>query len=108
MCYRCDSTIQETDLAEDLVVDGETYGCVKRFCYQGDTLDRDVGADIAVGARIISVWTKFQELLSFMTSIAPQLEMKGRVYTASCVRISMICGSDTRPLLADVGLKIKS
>ena len=30
-CKRCDSRIQEADRAEDLVVDGETYGCVKRL-----------------------------------------------------------------------------
>ena len=37
---RCDRTIQEVDLAEDLMVDGETYECVKSFCYLGDTFDR--------------------------------------------------------------------
>ena len=30
MCNRCDSTTQEADLTEDLVVDGETFGCVKQ------------------------------------------------------------------------------
>ena len=30
-CKSCDGTIQEADLAEDLLVDGETYGCVKSF-----------------------------------------------------------------------------
>ena len=29
-CRRCDRTIQEADLPKDLMVDGETYGCVKR------------------------------------------------------------------------------
>ena len=38
-CRRCNGTIQEVDLAEDLMVDGETYECVKSFCYLGDTLD---------------------------------------------------------------------
>ena len=28
-CRRCDETIQEVDLAEDLMVDGETYECVE-------------------------------------------------------------------------------
>ena len=46
-CRRCDGTIQEADIAEDLMVDGETYGCVKSFCYLGDTLDGDGGADLA-------------------------------------------------------------
>ena len=49
---------------------------------------------------------KFRELFSFLTSRAPPLEMKGRMY-ASCVRSSVTYGSETRPLLADVGLKFE-
>ena len=44
-CKRCDGKIIEADLAGDLVVDGEKYGCVKRFCYLGNTFD---GTDLAV------------------------------------------------------------
>ena len=101
-CKRCDGTIQEVDLAEDLMVDGETYECVKSFCYLGDTLDGDGGAVLA--DRIRNVWMKFRDLLPFLTSRDLPLEMKGRVY-ASCVRSSMTYGSETRPLLVDVGLK---
>ena len=64
-CRRCDGTIQEVDLAEDLMVDGETYECVKSFCYLGDTLDGDGGADLAATARIRSGWMKFRELCHF-------------------------------------------
>ena len=46
-CRGCDGTIQEVDLAEDLMVDREIYECVKSFCYLGDTLDGDGGADLA-------------------------------------------------------------
>ena len=105
-CRRCDGTIQEVDLAEDLMVDGETYECVKSFCYLGDTLDGDGGADLAATARIRNGWMKFREHLPFLTSRAPPLEMKGRVY-ASCVRSSMTYGSESRPLLVDVGLKFE-
>ena len=105
-CRRCDGTIQEVDVAEDLMVDGETYECVKSFCYLGDTLDGDGGADLAATARIRNGWMKFRELLPFLTSRAPPLEMKGRVY-ASWVRSSMTYGSETRPLLVDVGLKFE-
>ena len=42
-------------------------------------------------------------LLPFLTSRGPLLEMKGRVY-ATCVKSSMTYGSETRPLLVDVGL----
>ena len=87
-CRRCDGTIQAVDQAEDLMVDGETHECVKSFCYLGDTLDGDGGADLAATARIRNGWMKFREILPFLTSIASLLEMKGRVY-ASCVRSSM-------------------
>ena len=33
-------------------MDGETYGCVKSFCYLLDTLDGDGGADLATTGRI--------------------------------------------------------
>ena len=105
-CRRCDGTIQEVDLAEDLMVDGETYECVKSFCYLGGTLDGDGGADLAATTRIRNGWIKFRELFPFLTSRAPPLEMKGRVY-ASCVTSSMTYGSETRPLLVDVGLKFE-
>ena len=52
-CRRCDGTIQGADLAEDLMVDRETYGCVKSICYLGDTIDGDGGADFAATARIL-------------------------------------------------------
>ena len=56
---RCDWTIQEVDLAEDLMGDGETYECVKSVCYLGDTLDEDGGVDLAATARIRNGWMKF-------------------------------------------------
>ena len=57
-------TIQDADLAEDLMVDGETYGWVKSFCYLGDTLDGDGGADLAASAtvRIRNGWMMYKEL----------------------------------------------
>ena len=50
MCKLCTSLTQEADLAEDIVVDGETFGCAKIVCYLGDTLDGDCGADLATTA----------------------------------------------------------
>ena len=51
-----DVTGREADLAEDLMLDGETYGWVNNFCYLGDTLDEDGGADHAATARIRNGW----------------------------------------------------
>ena len=70
-CRRCDGTIRKVDLAEDLMVAGETYECVKSFCYLGDTLDGDVGADLAATARIRIGWMKFRGFQPFLTSRAP-------------------------------------
>ena len=53
-CRRCDETIQEADLAEDLMVNRETFKCVKSFCYMGDTLDGDGGAVLTARARIMN------------------------------------------------------
>ena len=105
-CNRFDGTLQEADLAEYLVVDGETYGCIKSICYLGDTLDGDGGANLAATAKIRNGWNAFGELLPSLASRAPPLEMKGRVY-ASVVKSSMIYGSTTMPLLADVELKFE-
>ena len=58
-CRRCDGTIQEVDLAEGLMVDGEIYECVKSFCYLEDTLDGDDGADFVATAGIKNGWMKF-------------------------------------------------
>ena len=82
------------------MVDGETYGCVKSFCYLGDTLDGDGGADLAARSR--NGWMWLREMFPFLTYRPPPLEMKGRVY-ACCVRSSMIYGGETGPLLVDVG-----
>ena len=84
------------------MVDGETYKCVKSFCYLGDTLDGDSGAHLAATARIRNGWISSKSSFHFQH---PKL-LKGRVY-ASCVRSSMIYGSETRPLLADVGSKFE-
>ena len=51
------------------MVDGETYECVKRFCYLEDTLDGDGGADLAATARIKNGWMKVRE--PFLTSRVP-------------------------------------
>ena len=39
-------------MAENLVVDGEMYGCVKNLCFVWDTVDGDVGAVLTTTARI--------------------------------------------------------
>ena len=77
---RCDRTIEEA-------------GCVKSFCYLGDTIDGDGVTDLAATARIKNGWMKFRELLPFLISRTPP---------AGDER-----SSGTRPLLVDVGVKFE-
>ena len=86
-------------------MDGVIYGCVKSFCYLGDTLDGDGAVDIAATARIRNGWMKFRELLPLLLSRSPPAGDERS--SASCVRSSMAYGSETRPLLVDVGLKLE-
>ena len=61
-CKRCDSTLQEADLAEDLLWWMEKYnGCVNSFCYLGYTLDGDGVVDLVTTSRIRNGWMKFRE-----------------------------------------------
>ena len=87
MCNRCDSTTQKADITEDLVVDGETFGCVKILCYLGDTLDGGGGLDLLQQLRIKSGWKHFRDFAIFDIQISPARD--DLVY-ASRVRINII------------------
>ena len=74
------------------MVGGETYECVKSFCYLSYTLDGARGVDLSATTEIRNGCIKFQELFQFLTS-----RDEGRVH------VSIMYGSETRPLLAGVG-----
>ena len=61
-CRRCDGTIQEVDLDDDLLVDGETYECIE-ILLSGRHLGGNGGADLAATARIRNGWIKFRNRL---------------------------------------------
>ena len=48
-------------------MDGEKYEIVDSFCYLGDMLSTERGADAAVLARVRCVLRKFRELEHFLT-----------------------------------------
>ena len=51
-CKRCDGTIPEANIAENLVVGEVMYECVTSLCFVWDTVDGDGGAYMATTARI--------------------------------------------------------
>jgi len=57
---------------------------VDTFCYLGDMLSVDGGADAAVETRIEVGWNKFKQLVALLTNMDVSLTMRGRLYS-SCV-----------------------
>ena len=60
-------------------------------------LNVDGDADAAVEARIRIGWNKFRQLVPLLTNKDVLLIMRGRLYS-SCVRSSMLHGSETWPV----------
>ena len=67
---------------------------VKKFCYLGDMLNGEGGANSATVTRVRCAWGKFRELAGILTQKEISLKLKGKVY-AACVRSSMIYGCET-------------
>ena len=76
------------------IASGFSVEKVEKFCYLGDTVHADGGADEAVVARIRKGWSNFKELLPFLTDKYITLAVRGKVYEA-CVRNAMLYGSET-------------
>jgi len=70
---------------------------VDKFCYLGDMLSVDGDADAAVETRIRIRWNKFRQLVPLLTNKDISLTVRGRLYS-SCVRCSMLHGSETWPV----------
>ena len=68
-----------------------------KFCYIGDMLSVDGEADAAVEARIRIGWNKFRQLVPLLTIKDIALIMRVKLYS-SCVRSSMLHGSETWPI----------
>lgn len=106
VCKRCKGDVPQVEVEDDVVVEGETYEVVEKFCYLGDMLSRGGGVDAAVTARVRSAWAKFRELAPFLTSKATPRKMKGQVYTA-CVRSCLIYGAETWATKVEHDMKLE-
>jgi len=70
---------------------------VDKFCYVGDMLSVDGDAHAAVETRIRIGWNKFRQMVLLLTNKDISLSVRGRLYS-SCVRSSMLHGSETWPV----------
>ena len=95
-CKRCRNPMELRDdtTANYEVRDGMVVEKVDRFCYLGDMLSADGGAEDAMATRIRIAWNKFRELGPVLMAKCVSLQVKGKVYVA-CVRSTMLYGSET-------------
>ena len=73
---------------------------VDKFCYLGDMLSVDGDANTAVEARVRVGWNKLRQLVPVLTSKDVSLIVSGSLHS-SCVRSSMLHGSETWPARKD-------
>ena len=72
---------------------GGVVGVVTQFCYLGDVLDREGGAERAVRARVAAAWGKW-EILGLLLNKGIPLARMGMVFDA-CIRSVMLYGGET-------------
>ncbi|MBJ5468736.1 hypothetical protein JGG40_23790 [Salmonella enterica subsp. enterica serovar Derby] len=94
ICAKCTGQVADCDKGDERfdIGNGVSLEKVERFCYLGDMVSADGGADLAVTARVRSAWKKFMELGPILTSKGASMHLKGKIYQ-SCVRNFMMCGS---------------
>ena len=85
---------------ESVLVGNDSLETKDKFCYLGDMISADGGAEQSSVTRIRSGWKKFRELLPLLTSRVISLRTKGRVFDA-CVRSIVLYSSETWAVKTD-------
>jgi len=97
ICRGCSNPVISAGHTSVYIGAGANLEVVDKFCYLGDVLSVDGGADAAVKARIRIGWNKFRQLVPLLTNRDILSIRRGRLYS-SCVRSSMLHGSETWPV----------
>ena len=98
ICTKCLSPPTDDSLPPGTItLAGNELEVVDRFCYLGDMLEANGGAEASSIARVQSGWKKFKDVLPLIDSRGVSLGMKGEIYR-TCVRPAMLHGSETWPV----------
>ena len=98
VCPRCTgiaANIQHTD--ESIRIECGTIEEVQSFCYLGDTLQCEGGAEKAVRARVSQAWLKWREISSLLCNPNVLITKRAMVYQA-CIRSVLLYAAETWPL----------
>ena len=100
VCKACTAGKVDNEVCTGIKVGDDTFERVGKFCYLGDTINANGGAESASVARTRCAWQKFRELSPILTGKHISLKIKGRVYE-TCVRSTMLYGSETWAMKAE-------
>ena len=78
----------------DILVGGGVVGVVTKFCYLGDVLDSEGGAERAVRARVAAAWGKWREISGLLLNKCIALARRGMVFDV-CIRSMILYGGET-------------
>ena len=95
--FRCPKCVEGRDQNEDLQqirAGTAQVEIVDSFCYLGDVLRCEGGAEAAVRARIACAWKSWRELASILVNQSIPFKARAQVYRA-CVRSVLLYGSET-------------
>lgn len=96
--FRCPACLRSPNQGEEkavkCIIDGDEIEMVKDFCYLGDVLCCEGGADRAVKARISAAWRKWRDLASLLKNRHVPLKYRGSIYN-TCIRPVLLYGSES-------------
>ena len=93
--FRCPACVRGPIVRRrEVEVEGGLLEVVDRFCYLGDTVGCEGGAETAVRARVTSAWRKWRELANLLVNQGIPMSLRGRIYCA-CIRPVLMYASET-------------
>lgn len=90
-----------------VLLEEEQVEVMDGFCYLGDMVREEGGAEAAVKARISSAWGSWRELASLLVNQSILLVNRAKVYQA-CVRLVLLYGAETWALMKQLENLLKS
>ena len=109
-CSRCSKGIgsEGVEGSDKMEIEpGISVERVDKFCYLGEMLGEEGGAELAVANRVGRAWGKFNTMATLLCNKSVSGRVKGRLYTA-CVRSCLLYGSETWALTKEYQRKLEN
>ena len=94
--FVCPSCVRGPTIGSEppLSIDGSCVQLVDHFCYLGDMLSCEGGAERALVVRVAAAWRKWRDIASLLTNGHIPLRSRGSIYSA-CIRPVLLYGTET-------------